>query len=70
MRSRPAAFDLLGLKIMCITGTPQECAFFQERLGSSVIPAYRPWLWWVGCVAMLIGLFQDRAARKQTDASR
>ena len=58
------AFDLLGLKFMCITGATSECEFFQQRLGSTAIPAYRPVFWWAGCVAMMIGFFQDRAARR------
>lgn len=61
------AFDLMGLKLMCITSASSECEFFQEQMSrTSAIPTYYPIFWWAGCVAMMVGLVQSRAQRKQT----
>ena len=59
-------FGLLDLKIMCINGATDECAFFQERMAAtSVIPTYRPYLWYAGMLLTLLGFVQMRRAVKQ-----
>jgi hypothetical protein len=60
------AFDLLGLKLLCITGTTSECSFFQEQMSAAAapVPTYYPVLWWCGTIAVAIGLFMSRREAK------
>ena len=57
------AFGLLRLKVMCLGGTTYECAFFQQQIHGG-IPVYSPVLWWAGLIAMAVGLYRSRAARR------
>ena len=57
------AFGLLRLKVICLGGTTDECAFFQQQIHGS-IPVYSPVLWWAGLIVMAVGLYQSRAARR------
>jgi hypothetical protein len=59
------AFDLMDLKIPCITWAIPECAGAQEMfLKKSGIPTYRPLLWWTGTAVVIIGFYQRRQGRK------
>lgn len=60
------AFDLMGLKLLCITDATPECEFFQEQMSrTSSIPTYYPVFWWAGCIAMMVGLVQSRSQRRR-----
>jgi hypothetical protein len=59
------AFDMLDLKLACITGATSECLFFQQQMANTgILPTYVPIFWYAGLVAMLIGLYQSYQARK------
>jgi len=49
---------MLDVKILCLTETTFECTFFRDALRDSPIPAYTPYLWWAGTVAVVIGVVQ------------
>lgn len=51
-------FAQLGLKLSCLVGTSPDCTLLQDGIGPIRIPAYRPYLWWAGVVAFLVGQIQ------------
>lgn len=54
------AFGLMGLKLMCITGSTMECDSYREWIGKTVIPAYQPALWWAGVTVYAAGRISRR----------
>jgi hypothetical protein len=58
------AFGLLDLKLMCITGATDECVFFRERMGRTIVPTYYPIFWYVGLIALAVGAYQSWTARR------
>lgn len=57
------AFELLGLKFMCINGATDECLFFQKSIRTG-IPTYHPIFWYAGMAALAYGFYQTWSARK------
>jgi hypothetical protein len=58
-------FELLRLKLFCVTWTSEECRLTQEMdLRNSSIPAYTPLVWWLGVAAALYGLHARRRSSR------
>jgi hypothetical protein len=49
-------------KLWCIAETTDACAFYQQQIAGAV-PAYPPWLWWIGLALALFGRVQGALAR-------
>jgi hypothetical protein len=52
-------FSMLGLKVFCLNGTTNECAYFQRGYRGA-IPTYSPIFWYAGMVSLIVGVFQSR----------
>ena len=57
---------MLDVKILCLTETTFECTFFRDALRDSPIPAYSPYLWWAGTIAVVIGVIQVIRQRRHS----
>jgi len=58
--SQYQGLNFLGHKFACLSGEAMECSFYQDQIGSSVLPAYSPMLLWAGTVVALVGLYLTR----------